>query len=267
MDALAEKSVWMTRKISSAYCEDAASVAIKSNRNDFLVYFLSGIQHQLNACRMNVALLIQELVIALKENSKPEVIDALVEALMALRNNMRHLTALKSGSEWDSKFQQLDITAVVNSTKTLIATLATRRRVNLKVVHEVRGLVDIDRFHFEQIIMNLYRNAEQAVLANPAMSGEISIVAHKVLEFDRKLFPELARRPYFCVTVKNGGPGIDPDTFARIGDLQFTTKPKGEGSGHGLQVCAYLMEKNGGFMVAKTHPEEGTAFTLFFPRI
>jgi len=267
MDALAEKSVWMTRKISSVYCEDAASAAVRSNRNDFLVYFLSGIQHQLNACRLSAALLVQELLIAFKNCDKPEVIDVLVESLITLRNNMRHLTALKSGSEWDSKFQQLDITAVVNSTKVLISTLAIRRRVNLKVVHEVQGLVDIDRFHFEQIIINLYRNAEQAVLSTPEMSGEISIVVHKVLDVDREQHPELTRRQYFCVTVRNGGRGIDPDTFARIGDLQFTTKPKGEGSGHGLQVCAYLMEKNGGFMIAKTHPEEGTAFTLFFPRV
>jgi signal transduction histidine kinase len=267
MNALAEKSVWMTRQISSAYCEGDASAAVKNNRNHFLAYFLSGIRHQIGLCQMCESAYVEELRAAIEANEQPEVIDKLYDSVTAMRESAERLTSMRDGGSWDSKIRVLDTVEVVDSTKKLISTLAMRNRITLKVIHEIRGLVDIDRFHFEQIIMNLYRNAEQAILACPDMSGEVSLVVHKVLDSDREQFPELVRRPYFCVTIKNGGPGISPHTFARIGNLKFTTKPKGEGSGHGLQVCAYLMEKNGGFMVAKTHKEEGTAFTLFFPKV
>ena len=265
MDALAEKGAWMARKISSVYPEGDAKTAIRSNRNDSLAYFLSGISHQLNACKFIAGVTVKELIAALESNEAPEVIDRLVESIVAIRENMRHLRELQAGREWDSKFQVLDTVEVVDSTRKLILPLTTRNRVNLQVTHQIRGLVDIDRFHFEQIIMNLYRNAEQAITTNTGMSGEVRFIVHNPADIDREFIPGTTDKQYFCVTVKNGGPGIDPVTFARIGDLKFTTKPEGEGSGHGLQVCASLMEKNGGFMVAKTHPTEGTEFTLFFP--
>lgn len=267
MNALAEGT--LVRKISSAYGRNEGVThdvkdAMDDNRMGFVRYFAAGVQHQLSNYYMQMGIMMSELADTLNRQRSEEALD-LLGTMNGLFGTMKRLTDLQSASRWDSKPEIQKITPVVGSIKVLMSIMARRRRVNLKVEHNFDSNVLIDRFQFEQVLMNLYRNAEQAILADEAKSGEICISTHEVLPADSQLFPELAIRPHLCVTIKNGGPGICPDTFARIGELSFTTKPKGEGSGQGLQVCAYLMEEAGGFMIAKTHAQAGTQFTLFFP--
>jgi signal transduction histidine kinase len=271
MDALAENCTWLVREIRSAYRRDGlASQEVRGfmddNRVGFMEYFAAGIKHQLNNYYMQMGLALGELAETLNSHRTAESL-GLLETMNKLFGTMKHLTDLQSSNRWDSRPEVQPVASVIESVRVLMTIMARRRRVSLKISDQIEGNVRVDRFQFEQVLMNLYRNAEQAILANSKMSGEIQIVTHGVTDDDLDRFPELSERQYLCVTVKNGGPGIDPDTFARIGDLKFTTKPKGEGSGHGLQVCAYLMEENGGFIAAKTHAIAGTEFTLYFPTV
>ena len=268
MNALAEGT--LVRKIHSAYGRGGEVVhevkdVMDDNRLGFVRYFTSGIQHQLSNYYMQMGIVMSELADTLNRRRSEEALD-LLATMHNLFATMKRLTDLQSASRWDSKPEIQKLAPVVDSIKVLMSIMARRRSVNLMVHHdETNQAVLVDRFQFEQVIMNLYRNAEQAILSSGVRSGDICISTHSVLEADREQFSELKSRPYLCVTVKNSGPGINPDTFARIGELSFTTKPQGEGSGHGLQVCAYLMEEAGGFISAQTHPEHGTQFTLFFP--
>ena len=66
------------------------------------------------------------------------------------------------------------------------------------------------------------------------------------------------------VEVTDSGSGIPADIQARVFDSFFTTKPRGEGSGLGLNLVRGIVEKHGGEI--QVHSQPGcTRFTLWFP--
>src|SRR3546814_3520485 len=76
-----------------------------------------------------------------------------------------------------------------------------------------------DRIQLQQVIVNLLINAAQAVEASCEADREIHIATRAGLKGEA-LF-----------TLRDRGPGIDPDHLGHIFDGFFTTKPQGMGIG------------------------------------
>ncbi|HEU4594296.1 MAG TPA: ATP-binding protein [Pyrinomonadaceae bacterium] len=68
------------------------------------------------------------------------------------------------------------------------------------------------------------------------------------------------------VEVKDNGPGIAPDTLARVFDPFFTTKDPGSGSGLGLAISLSFAEELGGALTVESKPGAGSCFRLWLPR-
>ncbi|HEX8187896.1 MAG TPA: ATP-binding protein [Pyrinomonadaceae bacterium] len=68
------------------------------------------------------------------------------------------------------------------------------------------------------------------------------------------------------VEVADTGPGIPPETLARVFDPFFTTKDPGRGSGLGLAISLTLAEALGGALTVESKPGEGSRFRLWLPR-
>jgi two-component system NtrC family sensor kinase len=66
--------------------------------------------------------------------------------------------------------------------------------------------------------------------------------------------------------VRDTGKGIPEANLARIFDPFFTTKPVGQGTGLGLSICYGIVEKAGGGISVESEIEQGTTFTVSFPR-
>jgi two-component system sensor histidine kinase PhcS len=67
------------------------------------------------------------------------------------------------------------------------------------------------------------------------------------------------------LSIRDNGPGIDPEHLDKIFDPFFTTKDVGEGMGLGLSICYSIMQEYGGKISAKTEPGKFCEFTLEFP--
>ena len=102
----------------------------------------------------------------------------------------------------------------------------------------------------DQILMNLLTNAAQAM---GSQGGTIRLSAK--VQDDQVL-----------LTVSDDGPGIPADVLPRIFDPFFTTKDVGEGSGLGLSIVHGIVERHGGQIDVDSKPEQGTTFTVSFPR-
>src|SRR3546814_20324567 len=61
-------------------------------------------------------------------------------------------------------------------------------------------------------------------------------------------------------TLRDRGPGIDPDHLGHIFDGFFTTKP--QGMGIGLAICRSIVAAHGGGVSASNHPEGGAEFRV-----
>ncbi len=121
-------------------------------------------------------------------------------------------------------------------------------------------MVLADHTHLHQIVMNLTRNAAEAIGAN---EGTVMIAAHV---FDGTPEGLIDRDDgWVCLSISDDGPGMSSETRARLFDPFFTTKPLGKGSGLGLVVVAGLVEEMGGRIEVDSAPGEGARFSIYLP--
>ena len=69
------------------------------------------------------------------------------------------------------------------------------------------------------------------------------------------------------IRVEDFGPGITPETRARLFEAFFTTKQEGVGTGLGLTIVKQIVGEHGGRIDVESplNAQGGTAFTLVFP--
>jgi two-component system, NtrC family, C4-dicarboxylate transport sensor histidine kinase DctB len=105
-----------------------------------------------------------------------------------------------------------------------------------------------DPLRLEQIIVNLLRNALDAVRGQPERSIRILLVQGEAI----------------LLSIADNGPGIrDPE---QLFEPFYTTKKPGEGLGLGLAISAGFAGEMGGRLVARNAPEGGAVFELLLPR-
>lgn len=116
-----------------------------------------------------------------------------------------------------------------------------------------------DQTHLHQIIMNLCRNATEAMAGAP---GEIVVSA------DRCDTPEGAVERtdgWVQLSVQDNGPGMSAATRKHLFEPFFTTKPIGKGSGLGLSVVYGLVDEMGGSIGVDSQMGQGSTFTITLP--
>jgi C4-dicarboxylate-specific signal transduction histidine kinase len=108
-----------------------------------------------------------------------------------------------------------------------------------------------DPVQIEQVLMNLVRNALEAMEQTP--------------EEDRLLEIRSIRRGDDAVQadVRDRGKGITLDDFERIFEPFFTTKP--EGLGMGLAISRSIVQGHGGRLWASINPDGGCTFHFILP--
>ncbi|WP_372786198.1 sensor histidine kinase [Phenylobacterium sp.] len=107
-----------------------------------------------------------------------------------------------------------------------------------------------DRIQIQQLVVNLVRNAIDAVAKFP--DREIRISTRP--EADGKLL----------TTVEDSGPGVDPTVMGRV--FQPLASTKATGMGLGLSICRAIVENHGGRIWVEPSPLGGAAFSFVLAR-
>jgi signal transduction histidine kinase len=112
-------------------------------------------------------------------------------------------------------------------------------------------LVEGDRVQLQQVVLNLIVNAVQAM-------GTLA-------QGPRELFVTTAHAEPngVLVTVKDSGPGLDPESLERLFDPFYTTKPGGLGMG--LSICRSIIEAHGGRLWVTANLPRGATFHFTVP--
>ena len=122
--------------------------------------------------------------------------------------------------------------------------------------------VDVDRGQLEQVLLNLFVNAWQAMPAG----GEIYIETDAVyLEDDYDKPYEIAPGPYVRISVTDTGVGMDDDIQQKIFEPFFTTKAVGRGTGMGLASAYGIIKNHNGIINVYSEKGHGTTFKIYLP--
>jgi len=112
------------------------------------------------------------------------------------------------------------------------------------------SLVNTDPQMVEQVLLNIYNNAVDAI-------GEAGVVFTKVEKEVRGV----------SIYVSDTGGGIPQDIADSIFNPFFTTKKVGKGTGLGLSICLKLMERLRGTISLENTTGKGATFKVFVPDI
>ncbi len=123
-------------------------------------------------------------------------------------------------------------------------------------------VVDADRRQMEQVFLNLFVNAWQAM-----PEGGVLRLASAIVELDEKICRSHQVNPgcYAQITITDNGIGMDKKTLPHIFDPFFTTKKKGRGTGLGLASAYGIIKNHGGFIIVTSELGYGTTFSIYLP--
>ena len=133
--------------------------------------------------------------------------------------------------------------------------------VAFSVAIEADAPVSIDLVQWEQVLLNITRNAAHAMRER---GGEIRIAVD--LAEPASTPPVGAMPGHVRLRVSDDGEGMSPALLARIFDPFFTTKPVGEGTGLGLAAVHGIVSSHGGSIQVASQPGAGTTFSIYLPR-
>jgi signal transduction histidine kinase len=126
------------------------------------------------------------------------------------------------------------------------------------------GPVSIDVVQMEQVLLNIVRNAAQAMQET---GGEIRIVVDRAepgagTSAGR---PGLVGPGHVRLRAIDTGEGIAPEVLDKIFEPFFTTKPLGEGTGLGLAAVHGIVSGHDGVIEVASERWVGTTFSIFLP--
>lgn len=133
-----------------------------------------------------------------------------------------------------------------------IALVGTRERdvtVRLKPAAQLPPVL-VDKVQIQQVIVNLIRNAVEAMEHSPRR--ELTIATEQA-----------ACGRQIIVRIIDTGPGLAPAVVERL-FLPFVTT-KSHGMGVGLSICRSIIAGHGGALRAEANPEGGTIFSFTLP--
>jgi len=171
----------------------------------------------------------------------------------------KQLLGFARGGKYEVK--PVDINELIQTSSRMFG----RTKKEIKIHHKFRldiWTIEADRGQIEQVLMNLYVNAWQAMPSGGALYLQTENV-HLDENHVKPLEIEPGRYVNICVT--DTGVGMDEATRQRIFDPFFTTKEMGRGTGLGLASAYGIITNHGGLIHVYSEKGHGTTFNIYLP--
>lgn len=130
------------------------------------------------------------------------------------------------------------------------------RKRNIRIVREIQGMrpeLMVDQVMLEQVLLNLMRNAIEAMSAMDRLPSERRRLTIKLAQLDDQME----------IRVIDHGPGMPREVQEKLFTPFFSTKP--DGMGMGLNICRSIIEFHHGRLWVEDTPEGGITFVITIP--
>jgi two-component system sensor kinase FixL len=209
----------------------------------------TSIAHELNQPLTAIANYVETARDLLEEPS-PETIEIVREALAECATQsvragqiVRRLRDFISRGESETRIESLS--RLLNEASALALVGAGERGVEVQVKLDAKAdMVLVDRIQVQQVLLNLMRNAIEAMEESPVRRLRITSRGEDEGEVR--------------VTIEDSGPGLPAEVAERLFEPFVSTKSKGMGLG--LSICHTIILGHGGRIWAEPTKLGGTAF-------
>jgi PAS domain S-box-containing protein len=151
--------------------------------------------------------------------------------------------------------EAVDLNEATREVLALVFNDLLRNRIALRVELDDEPLFVIgDRTQLQQVILNLVRNASDAM---SEVNDRLRTLLVRADDADEDGFAR--------VIVKDAGMGLDPQEVERLFEAFYTTK--NDGMGIGLSVSRSIIESHGGKLWAEANDGPGATFLFSVPRL
>ena len=171
----------------------------------------------------------------------------------------RQLLGFARGGKYEPKPR--DLNALLNESLQLFG--RTHKEIVLKTdFDEQLHAVEVDRGQIEQVLLNIFVNAWQAM----PEGGTLSVQTENVTLNGRQARSlQLTPGRYARLEISDTGCGMDEATRLRVFEPFFTTKGMGHGTGLGLASAYGIVLNHGGIITVKSRLRRGTSFVVYLP--
>lgn len=112
-------------------------------------------------------------------------------------------------------------------------------------------LAHADPVQLQQVILNLFKNAIEAMASTPRNSRRLNIGTR------------IEQESFVLLSIQDTGTGVSPQDRDRVFEAFFTTKPAGMGLG--LAICRTIIERYEGRLVLGKSGPQGSIFEITLP--
>ncbi|WP_333572664.1 PAS domain S-box protein [Sphingomonas sp.] len=167
---------------------------------------------------------------------------------------IRRLRAFVARGEVEMRVESVERTVRDAVELVLVGTGHFNLRVSFHLDPAARFIL-ADRIQVQQVLVNLLRNAVQALKLVEPDDRQITITSEKLPE------------QMIAITVTDSGPGLPEHVLETLFSRFSTTKGGAGGMGIGLSISKRIIEGHGGMLSAENAPGGGASFRFTLPGI
>ncbi len=219
-----------------------------------------GIAHDFNNILMGIQGSISLLKLNMSEDSPDyERLQNIEESIRSGSELTSQLLGFARGGRYE--VEPTDLNALIEKEVRLFGRAKKEIVIHLKLLDNL-WTVEVDRGQIEQVLLNLFVNAWQAM----PNGGQLFIqTKNKTFRKPDRYLRTMRPGRYVKVRITDTGIGMDKETQKRIFEPFFTTKEKGRGTGLGLASVYGIIKNHGGTIEVESAPGEGSTFMFYLP--
>jgi PAS domain S-box-containing protein len=219
-----------------------------------------GIAHDFNNLLMGIQGFASLMLLnADKTHANYEKLGRIEDLVKSGADLTRQLLGFARGGKYEIK--TTDLNEIIDKTSNIFS--RTHKDILIHQKYEKHlWTVEADRGQIEQVLLNLYVNAWQAMPGG----GNLFLETSNVVINENYVKPFTAEPgQYVLISVRDSGTGMDEQTQKRIFEPFFTTKEMGRGTGLGLASAYGIVKGHKGIIRVESERGHGTTFFIYLP--
>lgn len=212
----------------------------------------TGIAHEIGNPLASISSVAQYLVRRLKIQEQKEQLLVIQYHVSRISNILRRMLSLSRPATGEYKWT--DVNSLIENTLSLINFDKRAHSVTIENIASIDlPKVWLNPQHFEQVFLNVFINALDAMSAKPSNEGHL-------LKITRALKDSMIE-----IRISDTGIGMTPEVRRRAFDSFFTTKEIGKGTGLGLFITHNLVTEIDGTVDLESESGKGTTVIIRIP--